>query len=860
MRKKCISKIVAGLLSFALAIAPFANVVYGNNTAVEDVVVGGEEVVEGIGNSINIEDMFTTRSSAMEFKDGDTYTLSFTNKSNSSETGDNFMLAITDAVGMGYLDYQHTVLVIQANSIAYGGDLSGIWHSNEEYSNRMIFEEDIDWDSYVTNMQQGVECEVTISRVGDIFAYDATIGEHTVSATAVAANKLPEVCYLFLTGSHCELTNIQAAYSNEPVEVEILTTEDIPDETLYAELLNESDINGDGIIQEIETKMLRYLYVYNPVMDYTGLELFENLEIITVDYAIEEEAERECMLSFAEKCKKLNNLTELRINVGELDEEIMSYFVDKNLERFEFEVDSLGDWLDSEELADAKFFETVNELYVDVDGEDVSLKAFEKFTNVSILDVDAGINKIKDIDEVNDKTLDRLLLSGVFSDEELEKIDATGINYITLDDNSDDEKKVQLDIGKFKDAEYITLYDFKVVGDIEDLGEDLKCLRLYCCELADTALDVSKYENMEDISITGAGLESITGLDKMTKLFYLELEGNKLTEVPKFSDDIEWIASIDLSDNKITDISSLCENENINNSLQTLVLDDNQLSVLPDMSVFKILHSLDLSGNKLESLKGANLDKLDGLYFEKYDNGYNNGLVLSNNKLDKEDIIGYVPEKFSGDIQWLSEAASVSFDGMTYVKTFMDSEFIASELDSYLREYGETDYIALFYNTICTEVVFEEELLDYIRELGISVEISFDYYDKTTGKYESSVCLEFDEISADVTSYTLDLDILDFELADKEICHLLGSDIVYSCIKLQGDVIEDVDSVSGAEYNVYKISEAGVERVDVRVDIADILEYIEEGEYPETGYYYVNAYTDTYYNYTDKDGVKSDPE
>ena len=126
---------------------------------------------------------------------------------------------------------------------------------------------------------------------------------------------------------------------------------------------------------------------------------------------------------------------------------------------------------------------------------------------------------------------------------------------------------------------------------------------------------------------------------KDEKLDYLDLRGLDLEVIPKEVLSVPWIGALSLSNNKLTDISLLAEMPNVhklaltNNRikdisileqmkklrfiflgdnlvedisllksqerLKKLVLNNNKITVLPDLSHFKLLAYLDVSGNPM---------------------------------------------------------------------------------------------------------------------------------------------------------------------------------------------------------------------------------------------------------------------
>ncbi len=172
------------------------------------------EKVDEITGDLSVSGFFAERTNAVELKSGEQYTFTFDNQSNGSNNWENFVMAVTGAVGADYVDAGQEIFVVRADSWGWGGGMSDFVAPNAAEGNKLAFTNDVaNWDDWAPAMQAGVSCEVNIGRQGDTLIYNAKIGEYTVSTSATSGVALPESCYVFFTGENCDLTNFTTTKS-----------------------------------------------------------------------------------------------------------------------------------------------------------------------------------------------------------------------------------------------------------------------------------------------------------------------------------------------------------------------------------------------------------------------------------------------------------------------------------------------------------------------------------------------------------------------------------------------------------------------------------------------------------------------
>lgn len=199
-------KFLAAALASAMAVTSAAAV-----SAVEVGTISGD---------LNVTTFFNEKTDAVEMKDGESYTFKFNNKSNGTNNYENFVLVVTSAVGADYTGADQELLVIRSDIFAVSPspltDLPG-WGED----NTFVWESDINWDNWVSDMQAGVDVEATISKEGNKFTYSAKIGTYNVGFEATSGGEtLPDTVYVFLTGENCTLTGITATKTPEETEPE----------------------------------------------------------------------------------------------------------------------------------------------------------------------------------------------------------------------------------------------------------------------------------------------------------------------------------------------------------------------------------------------------------------------------------------------------------------------------------------------------------------------------------------------------------------------------------------------------------------------------------------------------------------
>jgi Leucine-rich repeat (LRR) protein len=122
-------------------------------------------------------------------------------------------------------------------------------------------------------------------------------------------------------------------------------------------------------------------------------------------------------------------------------------------------------------------------------------------------------------------------------------------------------------------------------------------------------LTTAELAKVTELAFRGDKLTDVTALEKLPQLTYLDLEGNRLTDVPNGLEKLKQLEKLKLDNNQLTDVKGLekCA------QLRQLWLNGNQLTDVKGLEKLSQLTFLHLEGNQLTDVKG--LEKLDQLTF-----------------------------------------------------------------------------------------------------------------------------------------------------------------------------------------------------------------------------------------------------
>ncbi len=177
-----------------------------------------------ICGDLKVTTFFNEKTNAVELKTGDSYIFKFHNKSNGTANYENYVMAVTGAIGDDYVNGEQEVLIIRADNWGWGGGMSDFVVPDAKEGNKLIFETNVNWETWLPATQAGIDCEVTISRDENTLSYNGKMGDYFFSTTATSGKKLPESCYVFFTGQNCDLTG----FTTEKHTVKVPDSEETP--------------------------------------------------------------------------------------------------------------------------------------------------------------------------------------------------------------------------------------------------------------------------------------------------------------------------------------------------------------------------------------------------------------------------------------------------------------------------------------------------------------------------------------------------------------------------------------------------------------------------------------------------------
>lgn len=215
------------------------------------------EEASKIEGDLTVTTFFNEKTDAVPLKSGDSYTFQFKNTSNGTNNYENFVMAITGAIGDAYTGADQEVLIIRADNWGWGGRMSDFVDPGQTAGNVLKFETDIVWENWVAEAQAGMDVKITISRDGDTLTYDATIGGHYVKTTATSGVALPETCYVFFTGENCVLSGIKTVAAPNAPKDEVPKTGDESDLAVWVALMAVSALGLAAVVITKKTALKR---------------------------------------------------------------------------------------------------------------------------------------------------------------------------------------------------------------------------------------------------------------------------------------------------------------------------------------------------------------------------------------------------------------------------------------------------------------------------------------------------------------------------------------------------------------------------------------------------------------------------
>ena len=154
----------------------------------------------------------------------------------------------------------------------------------------------------------------------------------------------------------------------------------------------------------------------------------------------------------------------------------------------------------------------------------------------------------------------------------------------------------------------LSTFSSKFTGELTKVDlEKVTTLYLSGNQLTEVPNGLEKFTQLKGLNLSGNRLTDVTSLEKLTQLESLLLGNNKLTEVSNGLEKLTQLKELYLSGNQLTDVKGL---EKLT-QLKELYLDGNQLTDVKGLEKLTQLKELHLDGNQLTDVRG--LEKLTQL-------------------------------------------------------------------------------------------------------------------------------------------------------------------------------------------------------------------------------------------------------
>ena len=400
---------------------------------------------------------------------------------------------------------------------------------------------------------------------------------------------------------------------NFEAQNEVVTTGDdvsdyyIPDQTLYAELLEKADRNDDGFLTVAEAWGTTSLNLWNgqmdDVKDFTGFgTVFKNLTSLDFNKTFDD-ADQEAVFvneiakmkdmsylemnsvsqsAFDTVCENLQNLLRIRFyanqeeglditNISKLSQltqadlycDLTGYTALNDLE----ELDSLSIQGNKVKLSDIQTaLDRLSSLSLSYSGtvNEQDSVVFENLTNLTSLSINTssyldGAYVIKTLDLQKLENLYSLHVSGSVEHVILPK-KAEEMNNLYLNEYSGNQTR----------------------GTIENLSalKNLNSLEIYGFETKDLK-EIAQLTKLDWLRLNNCGLESTEGIGNLTELYYLDMENNEFETIDEGIGNLTNLSTLDLENNdKLTSIDPAITN--LTGLYNIYICSNDELTAIPD--------------------------------------------------------------------------------------------------------------------------------------------------------------------------------------------------------------------------------------------------------------------------------------
>lgn len=232
------------------------------------------------------------------------------------------------------------------------------------------------------------------------------------------------------------------------------------------------------------------------------------------------------------------------------------------------------------------------------------------------------------------------------SNDEIIPNDETGIPDRKL------YQAILYELGK-SENDVLTKTEAESMESFNYMGEWNEYMDVEDCDGIESLKGIGYLKNLRSIHLQNHKLQSLDGIEGLTKLEYLNVSGGLVKNMESLKN-LKSLKSLYLLSNRVTSLDGIEDLEN----LIYLNMQDNRLTDLDGIERLKNLTSLNVSANKLTSLDGVEklekLEKLDASYnklkklpnLKKLDRLKYRTCDLTHNLLKEKEIRKKVPKRF----------------------------------------------------------------------------------------------------------------------------------------------------------------------------------------------------------------------
>lgn len=417
-----------------------------------------------------------------------------------------------------------------------------------------------------------------------------------------------------------------------------------------------------------------------------------------------------------------------------------------------------------------------------------------------------NINTVKDMTNIQQEIVD-LLPESVYS-AEFRIMD----NYNSNDEEVLDVSKAQMlkritvngynkvtGLGKLNNLSELTINSSyysssaKTDIDISALNNNITNISLCGCNLGENVDLTGKYTSLEKLFVMNSGITEIKGLNDKKHLRVLNVYGNNLTEVPDISDNSE-IRYVDISRNQIAEIPKYFD------KLDELEMLDVSRNKIKDISVLgnigdRYWQRIDVSYNELESIPDfSEKNYLDGSWSTSNQFIYNvYKLNLAGNKLTESALEGKLPKGDSEDKFYKYAATTRSFKN--------NNHYNSNDYQLYFENINDEIISKLLENETGINIYTSQKSFTIGKDLVSKLKNDKGYlyiYNVHDEKAADYVYIDGSSLDDNTTEIPVDFADSTISYSNEEIQKRFS----YGDIVLFKQAVDNTDKINGVHYNI----------------------------------------------------------